>query len=97
MADHSFKRWRITEQMLKGLELYLHQGLVPGKFLAAVICNDLVKAVAYADPQNMANLPAFADYLYNEMPGGAWGSQDKMLAWAGAQEKAFTDEKTKRP
>lgn len=72
----------IPERMMPGIRLYIDQGIIPGSFLQAVICNDLREAVGCADDENLANLPAFVQYFYNEAPGTCWGSADTMMAWS---------------
>lgn len=72
----------IPERMMDGIQRYINDGIIPGDFLQAVICNNLREAVGRADDENLVNLPAFVMYFYNEAPGLCWGSKDKMDAWA---------------
>jgi hypothetical protein len=78
---YRFKQFYIPDRMMLGLTRYVEHGTLPGDFLRAVICNNLQLAVGHADDENMANLPAFVGWLYNEAPGGCWGSREKMIAW----------------
>jgi len=64
-----------------GLELYISDGLYPGRFLSYILENNLVGACNAADVENMANLPAYANYLYNHMPSNAWGSPKIVRDW----------------
>lgn len=68
--------------MFAPLYRYASQGVIPGKFLNAVICNDLQGAIGHADDTNLANLPAYTAFFYNEMPTGCWGSEKKMIEWS---------------
>ena len=90
-------RWAgfyIPPRMMPAIERYVNQGIQPGDFLTAVICNDLVLAVGRADEENMANLPAYVRYFYNETPGTCWGSKEKMAAWVRKFEgKCVSDPK----
>ena len=77
-----FRGKRIPERMMPDIERYVKHGEIPGDFLQAVICNDLQEAVAIADDESLDSLPAYAKYFYNEVPSPAWGSHEKMIAWA---------------
>jgi hypothetical protein len=54
---------------------------IPGRFLQAVICNDLKEACGQADNENIHQLPAYVAYFYNHAPHNCWGSRDIMMAW----------------
>ena len=71
----------VPPEMLAAIKRYIHGRVIPGDFLQAVICNDLTGAVGRADDDNLANLPAFVGYFYNEAPSRCWGSKEKMEAW----------------
>jgi len=71
----------IPDYMREGLLAYRQQGVPPGDFLVKVLENDLVGAAGLADLQNLKNLPAYANFLYNCMPRAAWGSPDRVKAW----------------
>lgn len=79
---HVFRHWRIRREMVESLEAYRDHGREPGSFLMAILCNDLVAAVAAADEDNMDNLPAYADFLYNHMPVASWGDETRVRRWA---------------
>lgn len=71
----------IPPQMVGGLRRYVEHGIQPGHFLTAVLCNDLVEAVARADAYNVRLLANYANFLYNDLPGDCWGSRAKFDAW----------------
>lgn len=73
--------YRIPEYMVGGITRYLENGIDPGSFLSAVICNDLSGAVRCADNQNIHLLPEYVRFFYWEVPSDAWGSPEKMEAW----------------
>lgn len=83
---YRFHQFVISDGMLAAIRRYVEQGIAPGHFLTAVIDNDLKEAVSRADDDNMANLPAFVGYFYNEAPGGCWGSPDSRRAWLARPE-----------
>jgi hypothetical protein len=78
---YHYQGFRIRSDMLAALERYIDQGVPVGNFLQAVLENDLHEAVSRADDDNMANLPAFAAWLYNEAPAGSWrpGNYDRWI------------------
>lgn len=66
----------IPEHMREGVRGYLEEGWYPGSFLNAVLCNDLKEAAATADEINKHYLFQWAQFLYNEIPMNAQGSQE---------------------
>lgn len=87
---YRFLQWYIPDRMIPGLRRWAEQGIKPGDFLCAVLANDFMEICGRADDENMRNLPAYAAYLYNEMPRACWGSLEKMKAW---QETFKTESK----
>ena len=79
--SYSYRSWTIRDHMLEALRLYVSHGLEPGDFLKAVLANDFQEAVARADDDNIQQLPAFAAYVYNEIPSTCHGSYDLVNAW----------------
>jgi hypothetical protein len=78
---YTFKEFYISDSMMDGIERYLNNGIPPGDFLTAIICNDLSSAVVRADDTNLRNIPAFVAYFYNEAPIDSWGSAKQMMKW----------------
>lgn len=78
---YNFREWKIRKQMVDEIRGYIDNKTPPGEFLTAVICNDLKGAIWHADAINLANLPAFVGYFYNEAPAGCWGSSKIMKRW----------------
>lgn len=64
-----------------GMRRYIEDGCLPGSFLRAVICNDLVGAFVRADDGNTLYMRAYTQFLQHEAPHGAWGSLKNMEAW----------------
>lgn len=74
---HSFY---IPARMLIALRNYVEKGYPVGHFLTAVLTNDLAEACARGDDENLRNLPAYATYLFNEVPSTCHGSKEKVKA-----------------
>ena len=60
---------------------YIEDGLPPGGFLTAVICNDLAEAFGRADDINRARLSTIIGWFYTEAPSDSWGSREVMNKW----------------
>jgi hypothetical protein len=73
---YKFGKYYIPERMMGGIERYVNDHIPPGDFLTAVFENNLSNACGRADEENQANLPAYAAYIYNEVPHGCHGSKD---------------------
>ena len=78
---YEFNEFYIPERMMRGLQLYVEQGILPGSFLQAVLRNDFKEVCGQADEENMRNLPAYAAWLYNVAPAACQGSMEKVDAW----------------
>ena len=87
-ANYSFRGHVIPARMGPALDRWVVNGQLPGEFLQAVLRNDLREAVGRADAENLAALPAYIGFLYNEAPGASWGSAEKVAAWAARFNKA---------
>lgn len=81
-----FRQFFIPVYMMGAIRRYIEEGIPPGHFLTAVICNNLSDAVSYADDVNVANLPAYVGYFYNRAPSTCWGSREKMDAWIAKRQ-----------
>lgn len=80
--QHEYPRYdRLPGHMQAGARRYIEQGLEPGHFLRNVLANDLVGAVSRADSVNKQSLPEWAMWLHNDIPSGAWGSEEKVIRW----------------
>lgn len=78
--------WELTQSEIpdyvrESIILYLTEGLPPGKFMEAVLCNDLRNAVNRADGENIALLPDYIKFLYWSAPSRSWGSVENYDSW----------------
>lgn len=84
-GSYEFRGFTISPTMVEDIRTYIDHGVDPGNFLSAVICNNLKEAVGRADDADMAALPAFVAFFYNEAPSACWGSLDKMTKYMAAK------------
>lgn len=89
---YTFRHFHIREDMMDVIQRYIEHGIAPGHFLSAVLDNDLREAVGRADDENLANLPAFVGYFYNEAPSQCWGSPEKRRAWLASKHERPAEE-----
>ena len=88
---------KIPAHMRAAVKLYLERGIPPGDFLIAVLFNDLVGAYMRADSVNTAAMRDWADFMYNEMPGGSWGSKKAVAAWCKSRQEEQITHETEHP
>lgn len=77
----------VPAHLHEGLLRYLHDRILPGGFMQAVLCNDLQQAVCRADPVSLAGLRALVEFLQWDCPAEAWGSRDAVLAWTATPDR----------
>ena len=80
-GEYHFREFMIRRDMLEALWRYIDKGIPTGDFLRAILAHDLMEACNRADHWNLPNLPAYAAYLYNEVPSVCHGSYEKVDAW----------------
>jgi hypothetical protein len=74
----------IPEFVLRGLEGYRDNRWPVGRFLTAVLENDLAGAVLAADPASLAAIHSIVMWVYWEIPHYAWGSRENVTKWLEA-------------
>ena len=72
---------KLPEHMRGAMQRYIEDGIEPGSFLEAVLCNDLTAAFGRADHINRDRLFDYASFLHNHAPLICWGSRETYLAW----------------
>jgi len=90
-----------SPHVLSAVMRYIEEGIPPGDFLKAVICNKLKESFMWADETNIANMFGIVSWMYNHAPLQCWGSEEKMRAWLESgglkgQEEAESRETEKR-
>lgn len=83
---HSRHGW-IPDGLLLGLSQYVVNHIRPGSFLAAVLENDLRRAVHSADPASADSLLAIVNFLESTIPSNCWGDADVVKVWTSAKTK----------
>jgi len=77
--EHDFKR--IPESTMMDINEYVHYRQPPGRFLRAVLENDLRESFARADLSNRAAMFDIVCYLHNFAPFNCWGSSERVKSW----------------
>jgi hypothetical protein len=82
----ALRKCNVPEHTWAGWQRYLFDHVEPGRFLKAVISNDLTEACIAADELNLPALKSYVRFMYNELPhrdyaGTPWGSADALKAW----------------
>ena len=77
----------VPEHLGGGLVRYFRDGILPGGFLQAVLCNDLRQATRRGDPWALRRLADLVDVLVEVAPAAAWGSRDAVLAWTTTPDR----------
>ena len=72
---------KLPSHIQGGVKRYIENGVKPGDFLTAVICNDLKESFGRADKTNIERMFDIVSFFYNEAPGGCWGSKGRMKDW----------------
>ena len=79
----AFTKHGVDEPFAGSLSRYLLQGIVPGGFTVACLENNLLQAVTRAaDGHALGQMRPIMMLLYNEAPSDAWGSAERVKAWA---------------
>lgn len=87
MSNYQFRSYVIRAGMMESLRAYVEYGRPVGDFLTAVLENNLSEACGRADDENIDNLPAYAAYLYNEVPSQCHGSREKVGDWIAKHQR----------
>ena len=75
-------RWDYSVLPLRdALEAYRDHGQPVGHFLTALLSRDFGEALERADNVTLWLLPIYYAFLYNEMPGNAHGSPERVREW----------------
>jgi len=71
----------LPEHMREAAREYVEYGAPVGSFLTAVLENNLIEAYKCADDTNTAAMRDWAFWVYDQLPGGAWGSPEAVRSW----------------
>ena len=71
----------LPAHMRDGTRRYVEQGIPPGSFLEAVLCNDLKGAFERADDINRFMMLQWVRWLVMEAPSVSQGSPEKVASW----------------
>lgn len=71
----------IPEPIYNALRNYLGNRIPAGRFVMAVLHNNLHEALARADAGSLEALPVICHFVYWSVPGIAWGSPERVADW----------------
>ena len=74
----------VPEHLHAGIRAWVDEGIMPGRFLQAVICNDLRAAVDAGDRSTVAQLPDIIRFFTWSCPAACWGSPRALESWKRA-------------
>lgn len=83
---------RIPAHCRGGLLDYINHHIPTGRFLYAVLSNDLRDAYGRADDINRAHILDYVTYLWNCAPDACWGSPERVDAWLKAGHRSCENE-----
>lgn len=78
---YRYGEYSILQIEIEALKQYVKYGFDPGAFLRAVLENDLISALGHANDMNMRNIPAYVEYMEEEMPRESYGSPVLVQKW----------------
>jgi len=82
--DFAIHYHTLPEHMRDAAREYVEGHHMPGDFLQALFSNNFIGVFKHGDETNLAAIQTWATWLYNEAPGGCWGSRLMMEAWVKA-------------
>ena len=71
----------LAPDAVASLRRYALDGVPTGGCLRAALCNDFADFFARADPLYAAYGRGIAMYIYNELPGNCWRSEENVDNW----------------
>lgn len=71
----------LPEYMWHGISDWIVHALPPGDFLCGIIEDSLFRAAHHADRTNKRLVISWAEFFYNAMPVGSYGSSKQMKKW----------------
>ena len=83
------KRFKISvpEWLPNRVENWIAHGLKPGKFFRSILENDLAGVIGRSDHIGRETLFGIYKMLYNGIPGGIWGSKERVKNWLDADQE----------
>ncbi len=84
-VDGGRTEWELVPSRYRpGLDRWISYGIKPGRFLSALLCNDLIEAATRADGEDGApggQIRPILIFLMMNAPPDCFGSVEKFAAW----------------
>lgn len=71
----------------QSLDRYVKDGIRPGSFVNAVLSNDLMGAIGYADDMNRLRLPEICIVVTEDVPWRLYGSASAVDTWVTIKQR----------
>ena len=81
VGEHEGGQKVIPKRTRDNIDRYVKEHHPPGSFLIAVLSNDLVESIGWADEGNREALFEIVGYCYNMIPSECWGSRKAVRRW----------------
>lgn len=89
MKTPSCADYNVPQHTQAAIVRFVEHGYMPGGFLTALLTNNLFLAVDTADRLNKAAIPEIVRWVFNNLPLGAYGTEDKMMDWCRKVQAEF--------
>lgn len=86
----------IPELILRQIDNYGENHLMPGDFVLAVVENDLTKTLHFADEKSFAAIKSIWGYCHRALPVQSWGNANLVESWLTFAGKGEDDDKRER-
>ena len=89
LIDDTFDEYSVPRDYIEPIYNYLVHGYSPGAFFTAVLRNDWHGAITRSHPSNqIESLKRISNWIYNYMPGQAYGSDYAVNNWLSASDES---------
>jgi hypothetical protein len=78
----------VPEHIRDGFSRYVEYGIPPGNGLRRILEDrSISETLPFLDEVVSANLASTVRFIYNNVPGDAWGSPARVKAWKGVLQE----------
>lgn len=81
LQEWSYRGAKVPEHLQHGIIAYIVDGITPGAFVTAIVCNDLRRTFQSAAENSVKHIEAIVAFFYQKAPAGCWGDVESMVRW----------------